>query len=239
MKKGIKLLTQQCCSNLLAFASDPELRNAYNRDSFDDGRLEFLKSNPYAVDEAVKFGFDPSDDCQSSISLFKELEDLDLVQANDKRLWTSLTHTLFYEYTRKRWKIGPESSDQTIIRRFHFEGNGIEARMRNSVSRLWWTAKVTYDSGRKEPFELTRLIWERQDIHVALMERSLGTYPNLIRTFLEFYKKNRQLAENDIRMILRGINATGGVKQIPLLDDNAVLAEIRRVADYAGIKVNA
>lgn len=239
MKENIKVITQNFCEELLTFTSRPDMRIRYNSDLFDISMFEYVKfSTNYFIDSEINFGVSPKDDCESSIQIFKQMMNLDRVQANDKRLWTCLTHTRFFDYTRKRWSINSQSSDDTIISRFHFEGTGVEARMRNAISRLWWTAKITYDAKREDPFELTRLIWEKQDIHVALMERSFGTYPNFVHNFLDFYKVNKQLSEDNLRLILRGINSIGGVKMLPLLQDEEIMYEIKRVATYGSIKVS-
>jgi len=87
-------------------------------------------------------------------------------------------------------------------------------------------------------FELTKLIWEKQDIHVALMERSFGTYPNFVHNFLDFYKKNKHLSEDNIRLILRGINSIGGVKVLPLLNSDEIMSEIKKVAKYGKINID-
>lgn len=239
MRQNIKILTQNCCEDLLTFSSRPELRAKYNHQKYDGNNLELVKiPTKYFIDDTIVLGIAPKDDCQSSITIFKELMNLDKVQANDKRLWSCLTHTVFFDYTRKRWNVNSDSSDDTIVSRFHFEGAGIEARMRNAISRLWWTGKITYDPNRDDPYELTKLIWEKQDIHVALMERSFGTYPNFVHNFLDFYKSNKHLSEDEIRMILRGVNSIGGVKALPLLNGEEVILEIKRVADYGKIKTS-
>jgi hypothetical protein len=238
MRQNIKILTRNCCEDLQAFSLRPELREKYNQEAYDDSGVEFLKTpTKYYIDDSVVLETNSKDDCESSIKIFKQLIDLDKVQANDKRLWTCLTHTTFFNYTRRRWNINADSSEETIISRFHFEGAGIEARMRNSISRLWWTARITYDTNREDHFELTKLIWEKQDIHVALMERSFGTYPNFVHNFLDFYKKNKHLSEDEIRLILRGVNSIGGVKLLPLLNTDEVISEIKRVANYGKINV--
>jgi len=69
------------------------------------------------------------------------------------------------------------------------------------------------------------------------MERSFGTYPNFVSSFLEFYKTNKHLNEDEIRLILRGVNSIGGVKSLPLLNKNEVIHEIARIAEYGKIKI--
>ena len=53
----------------------------------------------------------------------------------------------------------------------------------------------------------------------------------------EFFKSNKQLKEDEIRMIHRGLNAIGGVKVLPLLSKSEVVDEIKRVTDFNMIDV--
>lgn len=239
MKQNIRILTLKCCEDLLTFQSNETLREKYKKPNYDITELDFLKfQNKYQIDDDLVLGVESKDDCQNSIEVFKQLSNLDKVQANDKRLWVALTHTIFYNYSWHRWDIASEkTSDYKIIDRLHFEGAGIDSRMGNAISRLWWTAKVTYDSKRSDEFELTRLIWEKQDIQVALMERSFSTYPNIVQGFLEFFDKNRHLKEGELRVLIRGLNAIGGVKVLPLLLKEEVVAEIKKIADYSKIDI--
>lgn len=239
MKQKIKILTLKCCEDLLTFQSNLLLRDKYKEPYYDATGLDFLKiQTKYQIDDDLILGVESKDDCQNSIEIFKQLSNLDKVQANDKRLWVALTHTIFYNYSWRRWDIAAErTSDDKIIDRLHFEGAGIDSRMGNSISRLWWTAKVTYDNKRSDEFELTRLIWEKQDIQVALMERSFSTYPNIVQGFLEFFEQNRHLKEDELRALIRGLNAIGGVKVLPLLLKEEVIDEIKRIADYSKIAI--
>jgi hypothetical protein len=234
MRENIKIITQKCAEDLLNFSSNEVLKNKYQQPDYDKAGLEFLKiQTKYFIDDDLELGIAPKDDCQDSIAIFKQLSTLDRVQANDKRLWVTLTHTRFYNYSWRRWDIASnKTSNEKIVDRLHFEGAGIDSRMGNAISRLWWTAKVTYDKDRSDEFELTRLIWEKQDVHVALMERSFSTYPNIIQGFLEFFKKNKQLKEDELRAILRGLNAIGGVKVLPVLSKQEAVDEIKRIADF-------
>lgn len=236
MKQSINLLTRQCCVDLLGFPNDPSLRRCYDQAFFPEERLSWLAmSTGYKMDDDLVLSPNPEDDVQSSIAIFSAFKDLDRVQANDKRLWVGLTHGPFFSYTRERWMRGETYSDEAILRRFHFEGASLEARTRNSIARLWWAAKLSYDAGREDPFELTRLLWSKQDLIQNLVERSYGTYENVLIAFLEVYKANQNLTENELRQLYTGLNAIGGVKVLPLLTRQEVCEELGRVAAYSGI----
>jgi hypothetical protein len=220
----MKILTSKCCDELIKLVNTPDVIKLYSQPSFDSSRLEFLKSE-LNVEDPSSLQLDPSenDDCNNSISIFEHFKKLDRVQANDRRFWVTLTHTHFFEYTKKRWNINKDTSDKTLIRRFHFEGSSLETRMRNSLSRLWWSAKITYDESREDKYELTKLLWSKQDIYMGLVERSFGTYSSVVKGFLEFYSNNLFLKEGQIRSLLTGLNAIGGVKPLALHSKDEII----------------
>ena len=236
MKQPVKLLTRQCCENLLAFQHDEALRQSYNQDVYPTERLSWLEvPSGYKMDDSLTLSPATEDDVYSSMAIFEALKDLDRVQANDKRLWVALTHGPFFGYTRQRWMKNENYSNEAIFRRFHFEGSSLEARTRNSIARLWWAAKLTYDSARTDPFELTKVLWSRQDLIQNLVERSYGTYENVLIAFLEMYSVNQHLTDKELRQLYTGLNAIGGVKILPLLSKDSVREELARVAAYSGI----
>ena len=225
---------------MLTFQSDENLRSFYDADDFPQDYLDELSlPTNYIVEEDLKLSPQSENDGDSSIKVFQQLKNLDRVQANDRRLWVGLTHGRFFRYTKERWiRKGQPYSNSAILRRFHFEGSSLEARMRNSIARLWWAAKITYDESRDDPFELTRVLWEKQDIIQNLVERSYGTYENIIIQFLETYNLNKHLTEKELRILYTGLNAIGGVKILSALSKDEVSLEMSRIAKYSGIRLN-
>ena len=236
MKKGIKILTSDCCDHLLGFTKDNFLRRYYNTKEFDFGALNFLNlPTKYRLDDTLDLNVD--NDCDSSIQIFEALNNLDRVQANDRRLWVAMTHTKFFKYTVNRWNIDKTTTDRTIIDRFHFEGSGLATRMRNSISRLWWAAKLTHDESLENPYKLTRILWSKQDLFTGIFERSYGTYENVVKSIVVIYDSNPHLTEGELRMLHTGLNAVGGVKLLALLSMEDVSKELKRIADYNNIKL--
>jgi Family of unknown function (DUF6339) len=238
----VELFTFSSCENLLMFKNNEELRRSYDNDNFQlDG---IVKTNDAVLmnisDDNLFLGAKPGDDLESSMKIFLALRQLDLVQANDKRLWVTLCHTLFFDYIKKRWGIRNSTSNEVIKDRFHFEGAGLRARNQNSIARLWWSAKITYDETRSDPFELTKLLWEKQDFYQNLIDRKFSTYSETLRAFLNFYARNRELDQKaDMRRLFKGVNAFGGVRILSLLDEKEVIHQIERLCNFYNIKVNA
>jgi hypothetical protein len=60
--------------------------------------------------------------------------------------------------------------------------------MHNGVARLWWFGHVTHDLGAT-PFELTGTLLSLQDIQTAILERSLGRSPAVVKAVLLALRK--------------------------------------------------
>ncbi|WP_128543211.1 DUF6339 family protein [Larkinella soli] len=212
----MKILTNACCDSLLLIASDMRENNLYSGTSF-EGEFNFLNEElpiNEPSDVQLILNNSASADFENSKKIFEHFKRLNRAQASDRRIWVTLTHKYFFEYTKNRWEINQNTTPRTLVERFHFEGFGLATRMRNSISRLWWAAKITYDENRDDNYELTKLLWTKQDLYQGLVERSFGTYDCVVKGFLEFYSRNPSLNEGQIRRLFTGLNAVGGVKPL-------------------------
>jgi hypothetical protein len=237
----VNLLSYSSCEDLLNYKSDNEFRKLYDNASFDKKEATFINDSITLNlnEKDLSLGTKPSDDLESSIKIFSALKDIDLVQANDKRLWVTLTHTLFFKYAKERWSITELSSNEVIKDRFHFEGTGLRARNQNSVARLWWAAKITYDEGRSDPYELTKLLWEKQDFYQNLIDRKFSTYDGTLKGFLNFYSENKHLdLKYEMRKLFKGINAYGGVRVLSLLEEKEITNQIYSLCKFYRIQTN-
>lgn len=230
----MKIFTENYCNHLLGFTKIEDKTKSYAEIILSLENLEFLNNETsYNTDSKIQLKSDSIADVDNSIIIFENLKELTRVQANDKRLWTTLTHTTFLKYTIERWNINKEASTDTLVRRFHYEGSGLETRMRNSISRLWWAAKLTYDEDNTtDKYFLTKILWSKQDIFQNLVERSYGTYESVVKGFLEFYSKNLDLKEDKLRKLFTALNSIGGVKVLSALSREDVINTLNDLNIY-------
>ena len=144
-------------------------------------------------------------------------------EADDPRLWVYLSTCHFYEYTKVRW-LSSSSSPKVFERRLLYEGAGRGVRTRNSISRLWWTAHLTVKKeGDKIDWKHTKAIFDVQDLQVGLLERNLGSYPEILRSFLNFYLKNKlQMKSTVIQLMIKELNNIGGVYFLPFIEKSNI-----------------
>jgi hypothetical protein len=162
-------------------------------------------------------------DVENAIRVHKALPNLTPLQARDPRLWTRLTLVESWPYMRKRWPIERHMKDQDKAARFvesrYFVTQAqSRALLRNGVARLWWSAKVSYDSARDNPYELTAVLLSMLDITQQILERGIGRAPEVRMGFLEFLNRHKDLLLTGgdvnrvrIRRLAKFLNMHGGV----------------------------
>jgi hypothetical protein len=173
-------------------------------------------------------------DIENAIHLHKALRHLTPLQARDPRLWTRFAHVEFWSYMRLRWPIEKHISNRDratrfIESRYFVAQSQSRALLRNGIARLWWTAQLSHDSDRDNPYELTTVLLSTLDITQQIVERSLGRAGNIIRGFLEFLLCNKEILltggginRTRIRQLAKHLNMYGGVCLLDVLSHGEV-----------------
>lgn len=92
-------------------------------------------------------------DVENAIRLYSAMKGLSDTQAADERLWAGLCHGDFWEYMHNRWEGSRFYGDPVsgLLWRYFFNTkSGVRrALFRNTLSRLWWLGRLTYDGKEK------------------------------------------------------------------------------------------
>jgi hypothetical protein len=174
----------------------------------------------------------PADDAVNARRVFNWLRHLTPAVAMELRLWAQLTHCVFQDYMSVRW---PPKDERIVHRRYLFQGNSFASLSRNGIARLWWAAYLTRDEKRSDPFELTDVLFLRQDIQVALLERAMGKCRGVRVAMLEFIRDNEDwLSEASfgqrIQTLAREVNLLGGVAVLDAVPDGELKSYLTKVA---------
>lgn len=178
----------------------------------------------------------PETDFQNAKIVFEAFKDkLNPVQASDLRLWAYLSHVKHWDYMFTRWKIDvPDEEDdeepggkqkspreKTIDRvktRYFFGASRSKAFVRQGISRLYWSAYLTYDSTSHNPYEYTEFFFNKQDIFTSITERSYARNKILVLAALKELKKYPDLSREEIRLFLAKLNQAGAITVLDFLD---------------------
>jgi len=179
-------------------------------------------------------------DNENAVRLHKALPNLTPLQARDPRLWTRLTHVELWNYMRMRWPVekhttNVERAKRFVANRYFVTQSQSRAILRNGAARLWWTARLSYDETRDNPYELTMVLLSSLDITQQILERGLGRAPVVVMGFLEFLNRHRDLlltgGETNraiIRRLAKLLNFYGGVCILDSLSQGRILDLLER-----------
>lgn len=228
MKKQIPVFTENYTARLYRNLNDPENFKLYLKEEFPYEEQYPKSDSGIILDDNFDLNPDISD-LENAILLYQNLE-LDETQASDKRLWTYLTHVRFWDYMIKKWNIeGIEKPFGRIKDRYFLNTANIESLSRNGISRLWWYTHLTIDTSKKDHYELTRILLNRQDIAVGVFERRLGSISCIRRGILDYLKDHPTVmkSEDKTRELIKYVNLVGGVKNLSMLK----LSEVKMILD--------
>lgn len=161
--------------------------------------LETVKQSVSRWDEPAGFSYAPfkleaekwrpeKDDLKNVRILYDHLGHITPEAASDENFWVHLAVTDHADYLSKRWlrNTSHRSQEKRGLNRLLFEpGNLNRSLVRQGLSRLWWYGRATYDRGRENPYELTEVLLQSQDMAETVMGRNFSFNPEVTKGFLE------------------------------------------------------
>lgn len=139
-------------------------------------------------------------------------------EAADERLWTGLTHSVFWNFMKERWSSRPSKEEKHIGNRYFLTGGSSNRRalLMNTISRYWWIGELIYDEDNiKNPYYLIEVF--RGDFTTnahTLLSSNFTSNTNILkgvlRPMLEYKEVNGSLSREDFQAIIRYANLIGG-----------------------------
>ena len=184
----------------------------------------------------------PENDFQNAKIIYEAFSQaLNPVQASDLRLWAYLAHVQHWNYMNMRWKIDvpDEEDEKSDIRgnnkqneekktqkrildrigyRYFFKASRGKAFVRHGISRLYWSAYLTYDKDNDNPYEYTEYFFSKQDIFTSITERSYARNKILVLAALKELKAHPELGRTEIRLFLAKLNQAGAIVVLDFLN---------------------
>jgi len=150
------------------------------------------------------------------------------VQATDPRIWTYLTHVIYWNYMRKREpieKVPEEKRESYILSHWFIERIHPDILFRNNISLLWWVAYLTHDSEKENPYQLTEEAFSQLD-YTRLLAGPQGRNTKFVHALLEFVIENKDIfgehKQDRVRTLLTKLNFIGGYRIIPNLEKEEI-----------------
>lgn len=178
-------------------------------------------------------GFDSSSamDLENSKILYENLKGISESAASDERLWAGLTHSNFYSFVQKRWAYDVENmKHENYIKSRYFYSETSKGIFRNTLSKLWWIGKLTYDESRNDPYELTNVLGSGDmatrvnDMFTSNFSRNPKSGHAFLSAIKEFEDQGIKIGGYTYRKAVQYMNAFGGITLIDYLTE----AEIKK-----------
>lgn len=216
-------------------------------------RTSLLQNKGIELYSKKEFGFEPADiltnprisafepinliipkgkdnfDFENAKIIFEKYKDLTPTQATDIRFWTYLAHVPCWDYMKKRFPIEKQphkKRGEHILEHWFIDGVSPRNLVRHGISLLWWGAYLTYDTDRKDSYELTRELFSMLDYTRTLIPGTQGRSKNFSHALLEFVLENKeafsQYKEGRVRFLMTRANYLGGYKILPDLSKNEI-----------------
>lgn len=189
--------------------------------------------------ENLDSGLTPGEiDLNNCKILYEKLMFLSESQASDERLWAGLTHTIFYEYMRKRWGYAnvkklksAEKEIGSIKTRFFYKGSGRHGFYRNTLSKCWWVGHNTYNPNNfNNHFENLDIIGSNDfssKVTEFFYNFTFSSNPEIMSAIIDalnIFRQERKalLVRNHIRPAMSYLNALGGSVVIDCLSKKEI-----------------
>lgn len=157
-------------------------------------------------------------DARNAQILYTALKDITNSQATDERLWSGLAHGQLWKYMQYRLKTSSRNlNSESIKSNFFFKQGPNRSLIVNTLSRLWWVAKQTYDENNTEnPFHLMRFF--EKDLPgktLSIFSRNFTNNPKIIQALLEamlsLEDHNIKITRAQFLSLVKYVNMLGGV----------------------------
>lgn len=170
-----------------------------NLEDFDDA---FVEHNSISLPDDFEFDMtapnNPSSTEIENIKIFySALKDLSNSEATDERLWVGLSHSeVCWPYLRYRVinklitddKKSKENIKESIKSNYFFKQSAKRSLIVNTLSRLWWIGRLTYDENAPagEEFEsLAGIEYDTSTKILSIFSSNFTNNPKIVRAFLK------------------------------------------------------
>lgn len=151
------------------------------------------------------------------VSIYETFRNLTPQQATDERVWTYLTHFVFWDYARARWAHPEDKKKKIQSISSHFFLKTARGMVRdNAISRLWWMAHICNRVQTYSLEQALRALLYKEDVRKEIMERATFCRSEpilnaLLKRMVESHEGDKKLHDRQtFRQLSKQLNRIGG-----------------------------
>ena len=211
----------------------------YQQESFPYDATQVKKLANIYQPQGLLDQMDATDDYKSAVALYKAYSDLTPLVASLPDLWVYLAHVDLFSYVQKRFDINNRGIDEKYIVNHWFK-NEVNI-FRQGLPGLWWSVYLSCDNERKNPFELTEILFRNQELRTnSFGPLLLIRHKPAMQGILEFFKDHTDLLGDGMNMraqyIRKLFNNIGGYKPLAFMDKYFFRNELEKRLDIISVK---
>lgn len=167
-------------------------------------------------------------DFENSKIIYDNLKFITPLTANHEPLWSTLTHTVGWNYMQSRWPIDENHDEDKQINNIlsHYFFRGPHPKTRNGLARLWWFAYVSFDSSLDDPYKYTYQLINigGQDLARLIIEsntisRNKYILQSILDKMTEIKERTPSFNIRDLtRYVARSLNLVGSITVLDFLN---------------------
>jgi hypothetical protein len=173
----------------------------------------------------------PEAEVFNSLLVWKALSNLTPSLANERRIWTRLTHVDCLEYSRSRWiRKSQGTAAESLISDHFFGESRTRARDDNAIGRLWWNAYIAKQFMPDDHLLALKALLRTADIRSNIVERPwISTRIPVASGIVRAMSRRQSVvaSEKNFREFMKAINRRGG----GILFERMTSSEVDRFMD--------
>lgn len=169
-------------------------------------------------------------DSENVKRFYRRLRFISQEDAVQEQLWAALCLGPFWNYVKYRCGLKENCTPSNIRQHFFFAEGPRRSLLSNSLARLWWIGRLTYDSKRQDPWELTKFVCDNSGCLTRIFEGDLYKNHSLIRAFLSaifsVWARGVSLPDDKADALVEYLNLLGGITILDRLSEKIIFEKV-------------
>ena len=185
-------------NNNISLDNYPLIKEYKENTAFEFSEKDLIETEIDFDPSTIADKLNPLSDSETAEIIHRGFTNLEPIEASYKFFWSTLTHREFLPYVQKRWDLKKDTLSR-IKNRWLFDQSDRNSFARNAISRLWWSAHLTYKPWEieksleifkdQDPYKYTKILTSSSQLIQDVLDRKWGSNLILRICFLEATKR--------------------------------------------------
>lgn len=168
--------------------------------------------------------------------LYTALKNISDSQATDERLWAGLAHGDCWDFMMYRWATAEKVPPLlTVQGNFFFHHSRKRSLIRQSLARMWWVGRSTYDEAAaqqgEDPFQALEYL--KVDFSTKVLSLFSSNFTNnpvicrsILKAIVQIENDMGKLSRDSFFELIRYVNLLGGIIILDYLTEEELIEKV-------------